>query len=298
MDKRKSLPKNRLVKAKSGISKEGHSESTSKLIKIGISDSIKKSLPSSQTRLNKGKNILNKRTSETPKPKLDDFEVKRRSVPSNQENLENYYTSYIKALSEKLEKHKKMNEEMEEELKNMQENLCLEENNLKEEMEKLLSENKKAKKEKISLENELLEENLRVRREFEDFKLGIAGVVNDVVGLVQGFDGNWDKLSEDVSKKIADLVSADEGQGVRGSLKGTASFSNFASEVFSPKNSNNAGFKEAIVLYPFVASHEEEISLDVGDRVVLFANDHESTWWVGKILEKVGRFPKNCVMLD
>lgn len=299
MDKRKALTKSRLGKSKLGLTKEGHSESTSKLTKVNLSDPLKKNSTPNQARLSKSKNILNKRTSETPKPKIEDFELKRRSVPSTQENIENYYSSYIKALSVKLEKHTKNNEYMEEELKQMQQNFELEENTMKKDMEKVLIDNKKVKKEKTQLESELMEENFKLRRDFEDYKLSVAGVVNDVIAVVNSFDGQtWDQMAEDVIKKIMDLPVVEETQNVRASLKGTASFSNVALEVFSPKGNHSTGLKEAIVLYPFKAASKDEIDLEVGDRVVVFGSDDESTWWVGKVRDCIGKFPKNCVMLD
>lgn len=271
-----------------------HTESASKLIKINL-DQSKKPITPTQSRIIKSKNILNKRTSETPKP---DFDQKRKSTANAHESLETYYSSYIKALASKLDKHKSQNQETEEELKQMEQTFQLEESTLKKDIEKLVAENKRLKKDRVQQETELMEENFRVRKDFEEFKLTVSGTVNEILGVLQGVNGeNWGDAKEEIARSLGELGVVEEKENVRGSLKGTASFSNVVHEVDSPKAVRNAGFKEVIVMFPYQAEGSDEISLEVGDRVLVFRND-EGPWWMGKVGDKVGKFPKKCVMFD
>lgn len=299
MDKRKTVSKGRLIKAKVDLTKliTPHTDSASRLIKINL-DPGKKTVTPTQSRISKSKSILNKRTSETPKPKIEDFDQKRKSSPNTQENLEAYYSSYIKALASKLDKHKLQNQETEEELKQMEQNFQLEETSLKNDIEKLMAENKKLKKEKFQQEAELMEENFKVRKEFEEFKLMISGTVNEITTILQGVNLNtWENVKHDIIKALGELSNVEDKEGVRASLKGTASFSNVAHDVYSPKAVNRTTYKEAIVMFPFEAEASDQICLSVGDRVLVLKND-DGAWWVGKVADKVGKFPKKCVMLD
>ena len=302
MEKRKLLSKGRLLKTKIDASKAQLDQiSSDQLLKLSkVTENPKKS--STPSRLSKPKNILNKRTSETPKFKLEDLELKRKSIPSTEENLESYYNSYIKALIVKLDKHKTRNTEIEEEIKSIEMNFKLEENNLRKEIEKLNFELKKLRKEKTEQESNLMEENFRLRRTHESFKSSVSSVMNEIIALVTAAseknNGNEEVFIE-ITKKIYDVsVIEQENSVTRLSLKDTASFSNAVAENYSPKGEVRTGFKEAIVLYSHTPFSCEEIELNVGDRVFVFNSDDLNGWWTGKVGDRVGKFPRSCVMLD
>ena len=297
MEKRKTLSKGRLIKSKLDISKVNIEhipyDSLNRISKIHhAQEQGKKSITPTPSRLSKQKNILNKRTSDTPKLKIDDLEIKRRSVPNTQENLEAYYTSYIKALSAKLEKNKIRNTEIEEELKQMELGYKIEEGNMRKEIDRLNIEIKKIKREKIEQETSLMEENFRIRREHEDYKTLVNQSLNEIIP-------DLDNIFNDIIKKMLDIsIKEQESIGSRLSLKDTASFSNTAPEIDSPRAVITNCFKEAIVLYSHKPENLDEIELNVGDRVNVFNSDELNEWWTGKVSDKIGKFPRNCVMLD
>lgn len=309
MEKRKALSKGRLYKSKVDINKtlldQLSSDSFNRISKIHHPNDLKKSSTPTPSRTPKPKNILNKRPSETPKLKIDDLEVKRRSVPNTQENLESYYSSYIKALTTKLEKHKKKNEELEEDLKQMELGFKLEENNLKKDLDRLNTELKKVKNDKFEQETSLMEENFRIRKDFEEYKAITSQLLTDIIPLIQiasekDLSTEIEQLCNEVSRRIFE-VSAKEHQenaAPRLTLKDTASFSNEVVVVNSPRAVLPSFFKEAIVLYSYVPEGIEELELKVGDRVTVFNSDESNAWWTGKIGENYGKFPRKCVMLD
>ena len=308
MEKRKAFSKGRLVKSKIDVTKMNFEQLSSESVTRNNktpqgSEQMKKSITPTPSRLTKPKNILNKRTSDTPKLKIEELEIKRRSVPNTQENLESYYSSYIKALTVKLDKHKNKNTILEEELKQIELGFKLEENNMKKEIERLSLELKKFKKEKLEQETSLMEENFRIRREFEDFKSSINQAINEIIPLIQIVseknNPELDGVFNDVMKKIFEIsVKEQDHSAPRLSLKDTASFSSAVSDVYSPKTESKGVFKEAIALFSYKPENLDEIELNVGDRVIVFNSDEANGLWTGKVSDKVGKFPRNCVMLD
>lgn len=320
MEKRKVLSKGRLVKNKPDLNKSTletlHTDSLVKLTKTNlVQDISKKSITPTPTRNVKSKNILSKRTSDTPRPKPEDLESKRKIAQGSQDNLEAYYTNYIKTLTAKLDKHKSHNEEMEEELKQMEISFKLEENNLKKEVEKLSIEVKKVKKEKAQQEMELMEENFRLRRNHEEFKCAVQQLFIEISAVFVGFENkSAEELGKDASevlRKINDMqILQEEPQLTRLSLKDTASFSTAVNEGSPNAENEEVGverdyeddqrktFKEAIVLHSHSPKNEEELRLIPGDRVAVFDSGDEKLWWTGKVGERFGKFPRGCVMLD
>jgi predicted RNase H-like nuclease (RuvC/YqgF family) len=305
MEKKKIISKSRFVKSKPDPTKstidQVSSDSLLKNPKLP-QDSLKKSITPAPSRI-KSKSILNKRTSDTPKLKIEDMEIKRKSNPNTQEGIESYYSSYIKTLTSKLEKHKTRSQDLEEEIKRMEMTFRQEEIIMKKEIEKLNFELKKIRNEKIEQENGLMEENFKLRRDLEDFKNYVSGFLNDISVLLQEtneknlYDVNF-AVSE-ISKKVLGMSAViQDALGVRTSLKNTASFNNATGEIASPRMELQNSFKEAIVLHPHEPKSSEEIQLNVGDRVVVYNSDELSPWWIGKIKESIGKFPRNCVMLD
>ncbi|OMJ70035.1 hypothetical protein SteCoe_32098 [Stentor coeruleus] len=320
MEKRKVLSKGRLIKNKPDLNKSTletlHTDSLIKLTKSNlVQDTSKKSITPTPSRNVKTKTILSKRTSDTPKPKPEDLESKRKITQGSQDNLETYYTNYIKTLTAKLDKYKSHNEEMESDLKQMEISFKLEENNLKKEVEKLSLEVKKVKKEKAQQEMDLMEENFKLRRNHEEFKSAVQQLLVEISAVFIGFESksseDLGKDASEVLKKINDMqMMQEEPQVTRLSLKDTASFSSAINESTSIVENEKVDygkdyeddqrntFKEAIVLHSHSPKNEEELRLIPGDRVVVFDSDEERLWWTGKVGERFGKFPRGCVMLD
>ena len=309
MDKRKVMSKARLTKPKIEVSKtlldQLSSDSFNRIAKVHQpQDQLKKSITPTPSRTPKPKSILNKRPSDTPKLKIEDLDVKRRSVPNTQDNLEAYYSTYIKALTTKLDKHKKRNQELEEDLKQMELSFKLEEGNLKKEIDRLNLDAKKIRREKSDQETMLMEENFRIRKEYEEYKIMMNQGLNEIIPLVQAASEKCspelDEIFCEITKKIFEIsVKEEESYGPRLSLKDTASFSNVVVvDVYSPKAAVQSCFKEAIVLYSHKSENVEELELKVGDRVTVFNSDDVNEWWIGKVRDDIGKFPRNCVMLD
>ena len=300
--------KSRLTKQKTEATKtlldQISSDSFNRISKVHQPhDQLKKIVTPTPSRTPKPKSLLNKHPPDTPNPKIEVFDVKRRSVPNTQDTHEAYYSSYIKTLTEKLGKHKKRSEELEEDLKQMEITFKFEEGNLKKEIDRLNIEVKNTKREKSDKETILMEENFRIRKEYEEYKIIMNQALNEIIPLVQTASEkcspDLDDILCEVTKKIFEIsVREEESYGTRLSLKDTASFSNATVVTYSPKEAMKSGFKQAIVLYSHTSENEEELELKVGDRVTVFNSDDVSEWWIGKVRDDIGKFPRNCVMLD
>lgn len=301
MEKRKALSKQRLVKSKLDFKKvnieENHSHSASRLAKANqVYDIVKKNVTPTGQKLTKSKQNTAKSLLDTPKLKPEIFD---RKFLLAQEPNDSNYMNLVSSFMEKIIQQKTRRQELEEKLKILEMGYRNRELDMRKELEQLQVENKNLKREKIKQENKIMEENFLIRREHDDMKLQLSTKITEIISLLQASSNTkYKEVSQEVQEKLLDLVPMEESQSFKLDLRDTASFSYMEPEVISPPAAVSNGFLEAITLYPHIANTPEEISLSAGDRVLVFNNDEDSGWWIGKVGDDIGKFPKICVMLD
>ena len=245
--------------------------------------------------------FFNKRTSETPR--REDFENKKKSVPNFQENSESYDV-YIKALGSKLAKYKQKNFEVEEEIKQMEIRFKLEECNMRGEIEKLNNEIKKIKNDHFEEIASLNQEILRLRRENEENRLSYKMNSSQISEILESFPNpSVKERIELVLSEIFESFQETEPAQLKSSpnlmvSNCTASFNNIPMEVQSSREFIKSTQTQAIVLYDYNPTSHGELRLRSGDRVTILNSDENNGWWLGRIADKIGMFPRNCVMLD
>ena len=301
MEKRKALSKGRIIKSKldlkKNVAEDIHSHSASRLTKLTqLNDLTKKNASPLGQRILKNKGILNKRSAETPKPKLEDFDQK---LSSAQEQNETQFVSFINSLMEKITKQKSRRQELEDKLKSLEHEFRLNEAAMKKEYENLVLDNRKIRKEKMIQEGKIMEENFLIRKEFEECKIQVNGKVNEIITLLKSPPPkDVSAAIEELIGKVAEIIPPEGTLIGKLELKDTASFSYIEPEVVTPPAAVSNGFMEVIALHSHVPDSPEEIGLSPGDRVLVFNNDEGNGWWIGKVRDEIGKFPKTCVMLD
>jgi hypothetical protein len=296
MEKRKAMSKARILKSKLEPKKtpeEVHSHSASRLTKL---TDLKKNVSPLGQRILKNKGILNKRSAETPKPKLEDTDQKSFL---SQGPSDSHYMSHINSLMEKITEQKIKRQQLEDKLKSQEHEFRLQEAGMKKELESLSIENKKIRKEKTLQEGKIMEDNFLIRKEFEECKVQVNLKAYEILNFLRNPPGKDPRETvEELLAKVADILNVENSVVRSLELKDTASFSYLEPEVVTPPAAVSNGFLEAIALHSHVADSPEEISLSPGDRVMVFNNDEGNGWWIGKVGDEIGRFPKTCVMLD
>jgi Variant SH3 domain len=244
--------------------------------------------------------FFNKRVSETPSIPRDDYEIKRKSLYNTQESNETYEL-YIKNLSAKLDKYKKKTFAMEEEIKEIETRFKSEENSMKDEIEKLNLEIKKNKSEYYDHQTILNEEILKLRRENEENKILYKMHMNQIAEIVES------SSDSDVKNKVEAILNEIESKFEESSNEPddsalpsnhTASFKDMLEHLHSSREQIKPSQVQAIVLYNYSPSSHGELKLKSGDRITILNADENNGWWLGRIGEKIGMFPRNCVMLD
>lgn len=301
MEKRKALSKQRLVKSKLDFKKvnieETHSHSASRLAKANqVYDIVKKNATPTGQKLLKSKQSTAKSLLDTPKLKPEIFDRKFLLV---QEPNDSNYMNLVSSFMEKIIQQKARRQELEEKLKILEMGYRNKEVGMRKEFEQLQAENKVLKREKIQQENRIMEENFLIRREHEDMKSQLNTKISEIISLLQSsVNTKFKEVSQEVQEKLLDLSPMEESQPFKLDFKDTASFSYMEPEVITPPAAISNGFMEAIALHPHLADSPDEINLSAGDRVLVFNNDEDTNWWIGKVGEDIGKFPKTCVMLD
>lgn len=300
MEKRKAISKGRLTKSKPEAKKlspeDIQSNSTSRLTKLTqLPDPSKKSPSPLSQKILKAKVTLSKRSAETPKPKLEDPDNQN----SAQEQTETQSVPIINSLIEKISKQKSISQQLEDKLKNLEQEFRLNEASNKKEFENLVLDNRKIRKEKMIQEGKIMEENFLIRKEFEECKIHVKAKVDEVIGFLKRSQTKDTRAAvEELIGKLGEIVPSEGTLIGKLDLRGTASFSHFEPEVVTPPSAVSNGFMEAIALHSHIADSSEEITLSPGDRVMVFSSDEVNGWWIGKVRDEIGRFPKTCVMLD
>lgn len=244
--------------------------------------------------------FFNKRISETPKLSKDGSESKRKSLQNLHENNE----MFLRSLGTKLNKYKQKNCELEEKLKNMESRFRLEEYSLRGEIEKLTFDLKKQKLESTEREAALHQEILRLRRENEENKVSYKFQISQVFSLIDSHLDSATKekiesLFNDFTIKSDEIGNHDPNILVQISPTNcTASFNNMPNELMSSREIIKSSLVQAIVLYDYTPASQGELRLKSGDRIVILNSDENNGWWLGRIGDKIGMFPRNCVMLD
>lgn len=78
----------------------------------------------------------------------------------------------------------------------------------------------------------------------------------------------------------------------------TGCFNNLPEGLSSSREIVNLPQVQAIALYNYTPMSHGELKLKSGDRVVVLNSDENNNWWLGRMGDKIGMFPRNCVMLD
>lgn len=301
MEKRKALTKARLVKSKLDFKKvsleESHSNSTSRLTRpTQVVEVVKRNVTPTGQKSVKAKQSAGKRLLDTPKLKPENLDRKFLLV---QDTSDSNYMNVVSSFMEKIIQQKARRQELEEKLKIIELGFRNKELGMKKEMDQLMVENKCLKREKIQQENRIMEENFLIRREHDSMKLMVNSKISEILTLLQTNDNQkFKQVVQEVQEKLSDLVPVEESQTFKIELKDTASFSYMEPEIITTPAAISNGFMEAIAMHPHVAESPEEINLSAGDRVLVFNNDEGNGWWIGKVGEDIGKFPKTCVMLD
>ena len=249
------------------------------------------------------RNFFNKRTSETPKFYKTNDESQRKSMPNISERNE-ANDLYVRSLSGKVTKYKQRNCELEEEIKEMEVRFKLEQGNLHEEIDSLNTELKRVKSDFSEQEVSLNREILRLRTEAEENKLSFKLFISQISGIIESTPA--DTLKEEIGALVSeasaklDCEVSQESTNESPDLPSnyTGSFKNINYEVHSPREIVKSPNTQAIVLHNYNPSSHGELKLVSGDRITILNFDESNGWWLGRIGDKIGMFPRNCVMFD
>ncbi|OMJ83328.1 hypothetical protein SteCoe_15791 [Stentor coeruleus] len=237
-----------------------------------------------------------KRISETPKPSKDDYDNKRKSFS----NIPEYGDVLIQNLGLKLSKYKQKNFELEEKLKQMEARFRNEENTLRGEIEKLNFNLKKLKAESTEREASLHQEIFSLRRDNEEIKITFKFQISQIFSTLESHIDNpikekIESLVNEINLKIDDTVLTDTNN-VDNFFTGC--FSNLPQGLSSSREIVSPHQVQAIALYDYTPKSNGELRLVSGDRIVVLNSDESNNWWLGRIGDRIGMFPRNCVMLD
>lgn len=237
-----------------------------------------------------------KRISETPKVSKDDYDNKGKSMS----NIPEYKDMFIQSLGSKLSKYKQKNFELEEKLKQMEARFRYEECKLRDEVDKLSSELKKQKNESTECEARLHQEILFLRRDNEETKIAFKLQISQIFSILESHIDNVTKekiesLVNEIALKIDDTDTNNVGNLL---TNYTGCFNNLPEGLSSSREIVNLPQVQAIALYNYTPMSHGELKLKSGDRVVVLNSDENNNWWLGRMGDKIGMFPRNCVMLD
>jgi hypothetical protein len=233
------------------------------------------------------KNQFFQRVSESPHVTTHSSFSKRKSLP----NISEISEIYVKSLHSKLEKYKMKSSALEEEIKDLESKYLNQQNLLQSQIDCLNSELKQQKQKSEDQQIILQQEILKLRKENEEsthiFKTALSSLPL-VLGEHLDVEGK-DKLLSFINS----LIEKDSNDCFM-----TGTFKHLSSLVSTSRENPTQSVVQAIVLTDYSAQSQGELNLKSGDIVTVLNSDEHNSWWLGRVGEQVGVFPRQHVMLD
>lgn len=291
-EKKKVLGKGKKLKDIAGIRKielprtkqsEDYSKKFRSLKILNQDFGRKSNTPTPQTN---SKNHFFQRVSESPHITTHSSFSKRKSLP----NISEISEIYVKSLHMKLQKYKEKIFSLEEELKELETKFLGQESELYYQIETLTFE-LKSSKDKSNDEQILLNQQiLNLRKENED---SVQRQNNILAGL---YPLLAEHLDLEGCEKLLGYVASFEQKDSENIF--TGGFNSLANSLRTSRDTLQPSSAQAIVLTEYEPQSQGELNLKLGDVVTILNSDDHNIWWLGKIGNKIGVFPRQHVMLD
>jgi hypothetical protein len=180
---------------------------------------------------------------------------------------------------------------LEEEIKDLESKYLNQQNLLQSQIDCLNSELKQQKQKSEDQQIILQQEILKLRKENEEsthiFKTALSSLPL-VLGEHLDVEGK-DKLLSFINS----LIEKDSNDCFM-----TGTFKHLSSLVSTSRENPTQSVVQAIVLTDYSAQSQGELNLKSGDIVTVLNSDEHNSWWLGRVGEQVGVFPRQHVMLD
>lgn len=243
----------------------------------------KSNTPTPQTN---SKNYFFQRISESPHITTHSSFSKRKSLP----NISEISEIYVKSLHIKLQKYKEKVLSLEEEIKDLESKYLNQELLLHSQIESLTTDLKDLKESSNENEISLQQEILKLRKINENSLQSQKSLLSGLYPLLS------DHLDIEGSEKLlAYIASFDQKESEN---EYTGGFNTLANSMTSSINTLQPSSVQAIVLIDYEPQSQGELHLKTGEFVTILNSDEHNSWWLGKVDEKIGVFPKQHVMLD
>jgi hypothetical protein len=233
------------------------------------------------------KNQFFQRISESPHVTAHSSFSKRKSLP----NISEISEIYVKCLHMKLEKYKEKSFSLEEEIKELESKYLNQQHLLQSQIESLNSEIKlqklKSEEQQIMLQQEIL----KLRKENEESTQILKNSISTLNPLLSGH------LDQEGLEKLSFFLHHFSEKD-HSDYNMTGTFRHLSSAVSTSRESLVPSSIQAIVLTDYSAQSQGELNLKSGDFVTILNSDEHNSWWLGKVGDKVGVFPRQHVMLD
>ena len=296
-EKKKVLGKGKKFKEIAGIRKcelprcknfEDENQKKFKSLKILHQDIQRKSnTPTPQTI---SKNQFFQRISDSPHVTAHSSFSKRKSLP----NISEISEIYVKSLHSKLQKYKEKSLNLEEEIKELESKCLNQQSILHSQIDSLTNEIKQQKQKSEDQQIILQQEILKLRKENDE---STHKYKSSLLTLPSLLSSNLDLQG---TEKLLNFLNTftEKAQNDQNLYEMTGKFNHISSLVSTSREILAQPAVQAIVLTDYIGQSQGELNLKSGDYVTILNSDEHNSWWLGRVGEQVGVFPRQHVMLD